>query len=621
MIIYEAQNKQTFLADQPFIEEKLKARISEAIQEDPSQNEVISWKNSIAAMADVIKHKSIPEDVGIFLEYNIPTTDNRVDFIITGLDDEDKETVILIELKQWKHVNKTDKDGIVETWYEEGMKETIHPSYQVFTYAYLLYSNMKPVQDQSVKLRLAAYLHNCVDKSIVRDCFYGKYLQHAEVFCKDDEQELIDFIVANIKKGDRGKGLYEIEQGEIRPSKALADSIAGMVEGNREFMMIDSQKVVYENILAMYAKYERTGKKQIMIVTGGPGTGKSVIGINLLCEATRRRWNAKYVTKNSAPRNVYSHKLTQNSIFRINSCPVNSLFKSSMSYCFSVANQYDLIIVDEAHRLMNGTRDNPGDDQMLKLINAAKTIVFFIDENQRVSLEDFGTISGIRERAEKLDCDNPIMDELTSQFRCNGSTDYLKWLDNILQITPRKIAPLHEIGYDFDVLDTPNEVMDFIREKNSINNKSRVVAGYCWTWVSSKKGYESTMDISYPEYGFAYQWNKHDDNIWSISEGSIDQIGCVHTCQGLEFDYVGVIVADDVIYRDGRIQVVPSRHPSDDKNLSGWKKIVENQGEEGKECIRRLIKNTYRTLMTRGMKGCRVYIHDEALRDYVRSYL
>ena len=125
MIIYEAQNKQTFLADQPFIEEKLKARISEAIQEDPSQNEVISWKNSIAAMADVIRHKSIPEDVGIFLEYNIPTTDNRVDFIITGLDDEDKETVILIELKQWKHVNKTDKDGIVETWYEEGKRRYI----------------------------------------------------------------------------------------------------------------------------------------------------------------------------------------------------------------------------------------------------------------------------------------------------------------------------------------------------------------------------------------------------------------------------------------------------------------------------------------------------------------
>lgn len=296
MIIYEAQCKNRFLEDQPNIENILKKKVAETVHEEPSENEVLSWRSSLSVMAEVMRSDSIPDDVGIFLEYNIPTTDNRVDFIITGKDEADKENVILIELKQWQHVNKTNKDGIVETRYEEGMKETPHPSYQVFTYAYLLYSNMKAVQEEKVHLKLAAYLHNCEDRNAVMDKFYAKYLEHTKVFCREDQQKLIDFIAANVKKGDRGKGIHEIENGEIRPSKSLADSISGMVRGNREFMMIDSQKVVYENVLAMHETYLRTDKKQIMIVKGGPGTGKSVIGINLLCESTRRRWNAKYVT-------------------------------------------------------------------------------------------------------------------------------------------------------------------------------------------------------------------------------------------------------------------------------------------------------------------------------------
>lgn len=614
MIIYEAHSKGRFLEDQPNIENLLKEKMYESIHEEPSNNEVFSWKNSLAVMADIVRSDKIPNDVGIFLEYNIPTTDNRVDFIITGTDDSNRNNVILIELKQWKHVKKTSKDGIVETKYEDGLKETLHPSYQVFSYAYLLYSNIEPVQNKNVMLKLAAFLHNCEDNAIIHDSIYNKYLKHAEAFCMDDRQKLIDFIAANVKKGDRGKGLYEIEHGKIRPSKSLADSLCGMVKGNREFMMIDSQKLTYENVLAMHDRFKTTGMKQVMIVKGGPGTGKSVIGINLLCEATRRGWIAKYVTKNNAPRNVYAAKLQQKHVSDINTVPIDSLFKGSMAHCFGVSNQYDLLIVDEAHRLMNGTLYDKDDDQMAKLIYAAKTIVFFIDENQRVSLDDAGSIEGIISRAKRLHCAKPVVSELISQFRCNGSTLYLRWLDNLLQITSGSIFKLSDIGYDLKVMDTPNEVMNFIKEKNKYNNKSRVVAGYCWEWKSRKQN--DIMDIEYPEYNFAYQWNRPDDKTWSITEGSIDQIGCIHTCQGLEFDYVGVIIPDDLIYRNGKIEVNPSKHPHDDRNLKGWKRIIQERGEEGKEIIRRLIKNTYRTLLTRGMKGCRVFIQDPELKQY-----
>ena len=615
MIIYSG-NKVDFIEKNSSLPKILSETIKKKLGEDTSDNEFLSWQNSLGFMKSIMNSPSIPDDAGVALEYNIPITNNRIDFIITGLSEDNRSQIIIIELKQWTHVAKTEMDGIVITRYEEGMRETTHPSYQAICYASLLYDYKQAVQNKEVFLHPCAYLHNCVDKENINDEFYSHYVKRAPVFCKADSIKLQEFISSFIRKGDRQKGLFVLENSEIRPSKDLMDSVSSMMNGNPEFKMIDDQKVAFQKILRAYNLYLETGQKQVVIVEGGPGTGKSVIAINLLQEMISNKRLAVYVTKNAAPRNVFYRKLL-NGGMRADS--IHAIFHGSTSFYRYNNNQFDMIIVDEAHRLNKKSgRYNQGENQVKEIINASKVSVFFIDEAQKVDLKDIGSVEEVSKWANYYKCNLDSSTKLTSQFRCGGSDEYLQWVDKLLQI--RDFGPnILSSNYEVVVCDSPNEVLNSIKEKNQKNNKSRCVAGFCWDW--SSRDDISQFDIVLPEYNFKAKWNLSSDTTWSISNGSVDQIGCIHTCQGLEFDYVGVIIGLDLIFRDGKILVDPSKRSKDDFTIRGYKTMMKNNPNGTKEIIRNIIKNTYRTLMTRGMKGCFLYIMDEQLKQYIKSKL
>ena len=615
MIIYSS-DKGGFLRDLPNISDILKTNILTKLGEESSEGEIRSWKNSLSYMGNVLDTDDIPNDVGIALEYNIPVTNNRVDFIITGVDCKSKCQAVLIELKQWQHIQLTNKDGIVKTHYEDGMRETTHPSYQVASYASLLYDFKEAIQKRQVQLHPCAFLHNYVDDDVIRNAHYNHYVDKAPVFCKGEEDKLRSFIKTFIYKGDQDKSIYVIEDSMVVPSKSLIDCVVSMAEGNPEFKMIDEQKVVYQNILWAYEEYLRTGKKQVVIVKGGPGTGKSVIAIKLLVAMTKRKLLSHYITKNAAPRNVLYSKFMG---IRGVHASIKNLFKSSGIYIDVATDSFDMLLADEAHRLQehSGLYGNQGENQIKEIINAAKVSVFFIDEHQRISLQDIGSVAEIEKWADFHQA-NVLHYQLVSQFRCSGSDEYMNWLDHLLQYDNKKPIQLSGTTYDFQVIDSPSEMMALIRKHNRRRNKSRLVAGYCWKWISKKGGKEA--DIVFPEDGFAYQWNLSNDKTWSISKGSVDQIGCIHTCQGLEFDYVGVIIGEDIICRDGQILVNPGKRSSDDYSIRGWKTNMAARPEETKAELRDIIKNTYRTLMTRGMKGCYVYVCDEELREYIKLW-
>ena len=612
MIIYSC-DKSDFIAKQETIPDILKVNVLERLGEETSDNEYLSWKNSLAFMRRLLETSTIPDDAGIALEYNIPVTNNRIDFIVTGYDDIGRSQVVVIELKQWSSAEKTDMDGVVRTRYEDGLKETTHPSYQAFTYCMLLQDYKEAVQKHIVKLKAAAYLHNCEDTSPLKDPFYEHYTRYVPVYGKNDTDELRLFLSKYIRKGDRQKGIFVIENSQIRPSKNLMDSVASMMKGNREFRMIGEQQVVLQHILKAMDVYEQTLQKQVLIIKGGPGTGKSVIAVNALSEVIKKGKVAMYVSKNAQPRKVFYRKLVDGGLGSKN---VNALFKSSDTFADAKPNEFDMLLVDEAHRLSRkGGQYSHSVNQVKETINAAKVTVFFIDEAQRVSLEDIGSIQEITLWAERLQAKVSTF-EMKAQFRCAGSDEYLMWLDDLLQIRPSNFKLLGKENYDFRVMDNPREMMSEIR-KNNRRNKSRMVAGYCWEWVSRKD--TTKKDIVFPEYKFAYQWNLLSDQTWSITPGSVNQIGCIHTCQGLEFDYVGVIIGPDIIYRDGKILVDPSKRAKDDFTIHGYKKMMNSDPEGTKEIVRQIIKNTYRTLMSRGMKGCFVYVMDEELRNYIKS--
>ncbi len=615
MIVYQT-TKVGFLKDvsDGCIEDIIRAAVKEKLNKNVGNNEYLSWKNSLSSMYHVMNSELIPNDSGIAVEYSIPRTKNRIDFIVTGQDHDNKDHVIIIELKQWSDISITDKDAMVTTRFQHGYSDELHPSYQAWSYATLLNGFNATVYEENIQLHPCTYLHNYIEEYIIKNPFYKEYLDKAPAFCKGEKEKLQDFISTFIKYGDTKNILYRIDNGKIRPSKELADSLVSMIKGNQEFVMIDEQKIAYETALSMIRKGSESNKR-VLIVEGGPGTGKSVIAINLLVKSTKEGLNAQYVTKNAAPRAVFESKLTGT----LKKTEISNIFSSSGSYINCDPNVFDALIVDEAHRLneKSGMLRNLGENQIKEIIEATKCSIFFIDEDQKVTWSDIGNKEDIIMWANKLDV--PVEQlKLESQFRCNGSNGYLAWLDNILQITEIANSSLEESNYDFRIVDSPNRLRDMILEKNTINNKSRLVAGYCWDWVSKKNN--SLKDIVFPQYDFAMKWNLASDaNLWIIKPDSVNEVGCIHTCQGLEVDYIGVIVGPDFIVRNGKVITDPSKRAKTDASLKGYKTLLKTDPEKANTIADKIIKNTYRTLMTRGMKGCYVYFTDKETEQYFKS--
>lgn len=610
MIVYVA-DKRRFRSDaftgriEEIIQEKMGRRVSHA--------EERSWQQSLTYMSSVLEDGGIPDDAGICIEMGIPQTSKRIDFIISGYDSSGASHAVIVELKQWENAQMTAMDGIVRTFVGGGHREVNHPSYQAWSYAALLNDFNEAVYSGDIRLQPCAYLHNYKPDGVLTHAFYAEHTTKAPVFLRTDAEKLRDFIKSFITRGDRADILYKVEGGRIRPSKMLADSLASMLRGNREFVMIDEQKLAFERVMAVATRPDRT-KKSVIIIEGGPGTGKSVIAVNLLVELTRREQLASYITKNSAPREIYTSKLAGT----LRRTHISNLFRSSGAFTDTPNGAYDTLIVDEAHRLndKSGMFRNLGENQIKEAIHASKTTVFFIDEDQTVALSDIGDKAEIRKWATRAGADVMEM-ELVSQFRCNGSDGYLAWLDDVLQIRETANTDLSGANYDFRVYDSPTEMFEAVKARNEAN-KSRVVAGYCWDWVS--KADKKADDIVFPEFGFAKQWNLADDGmLWLIKDGSIDEIGCIHTCQGLELDVVGVIIGPDLIVRDGVVITDVTRRSRMDKTVHGWKALAKQDPIATERRLRAIIQNTYRTLMTRGMKGCYVWSADEQTREWLRG--
>lgn len=621
MLVYDG-TKSDFLrsVEQDTIAYEIEQNIYEKMNRHTARNEFRAWENSLEYMYKVLNDQEIPQDAGIAIEYNIPQTSKRIDFLISGYDRDEKGNVIIIELKQWDKVEAVQgKDALVETYTGNAVRKVVHPSYQAWSYAMLISDYNQSVQEKNILLWPCAYMHNYRRKvnDPIDEEQYKTYQDDAPVFSRGQVDMLRAFIKKNVCKGDNKELLYTVEHGKIKPSKSLQESIAKMLKGNREFVMLDDQKVVYEEILNASRHSMEDDKKRVIIVQGGPGTGKTVVAINLLAQLTNEDQFCQYVSKNSAPRNVYQKKLKG----EIRKSSVDNMFKGTGIYTEAGENIVDTILVDEAHRLneKSGMFQNMGENQIKEIIHAARCSVFFIDESQRVTLSDIGSIEEIEKWAKQSGAEITKM-ELVSQFRCNGSDGYLAWLDNSLEIRETANWNMDDIDYDIQILDSPHDVKNIIIEKNKTSgNRARILAGYCWNWIKEGKNNTGVHDIKIGD--FEMSWNLGNTSTFAIDEDSVNEIGCIHTSQGLEFDYVGVIIGDDLRYENGKVLTDHTRRARTDQSLKGIKKLYQENPEQAKKVADEIIKNTYRTLMTRGMKGCYVYCVDKHLAEYLRRCL
>ncbi len=617
MIVYE-DSKKGFVEDvkSNCIADRIADKIREHGINAGQEREYVSWQNSLQFMRNIVDDNEIDDDVKIAIEYSIPLTSKRVDFIISGADSDNHDNVVIVELKQWQKAEVVDDDMhyCVKTFVGGNDRIVCHPSYQAYSYSCFIRNYSQTVLDKGINLVPCAYLHNYDPKfkPNLSNSIYREWVGEAPFFVRDEAEVFSAFIKKYVtRKSSDGDLLYKIDHGRLKPTKALQDSLASMVKGNKEFMLLDEQAVCYDMCLKTMAKCKEDGRKRTIIIQGGPGTGKSVLAVNLLMEYISKSLNASYVTKNSAPRKAFLSLLTNSDAKKL--VNIKQLFRSPFGLSNVPCNTYDCLIVDEAHRLVKKMYgDWNGENQVKECISASLLSIFLLDEDQAVTNKDIGSVDEIRKWCVALGSILKMPEEanLVSQFRCNGSDAYIQFVDDVLQRTGESVSvDLSELNFDFRVFDNASDLREALRKKNSVNNKSRMVAGYCYDW-NVKHG-RGEYDILLPG-GFRAKWNLENDDIWAINPESFEEVGCIHTAQGLEFDYVGVLIGKDLRYdtNSGNVITDKSRISKDDKS-SGIRAINDAQA-------RRLILNTYKTLLTRGQKGCYVYCEDQALSEYMK---
>lgn len=582
-----------------------------------SPSEVNSWNNSLHFMKDVLDDTYFSPECQVAIEYNIPQTSKRVDFMIMGNND-NEDHVVIVELKQWAKVEKVDDSCDHSIMSDLKSHEPVaHPSYQAYSYKCLILDYCDDIHVNVKTVRPCAYLHNLGEKyrPVIEDNIYNEWTEEAPVFLQQDVLKMRSFLKQYIRlKAEDGSLLYKIEEGRLRPTKSLQDALDSMLCGNQEFHMIDEQVVAYDKIMKAIKESQEDNKKHVIIITGGPGTGKSVLAINVLARCIiDLKLNATYITKNMAPRRCYANLLAKG-----NAKKMINLQKAMQSpWCLphTPLNGFDVGIYDEAHRMQmkpTGKMPYAGNDMLEDAIKAARVSVFFADDDQRITVKDVYDVDKIVDYAKREGAIVHKPYELVSQFRCDGSDGYISFLNNLLELKQTANTTYEFNKLKIRVFDDPNQMRDELRELNKINNKARMIAGYCYDWNVKKHRGEWDIELS---NGFKAKWNLEKDDHWAVNPNSFEEVGCIHTCQGMEFDYVGVFIGKDLYYEDGHIKTNRNAISKDD-STSGIRLKTTSDEEADK-----LIRRTYKVLLTRGLKGCFIYCEDKELNNYLIKIL
>jgi len=620
VILYSGTSQQ-FIQDtiQNQIAEKLKQAFFYHLRFNPSPGEVNSWRNSLKAICMIFQYANLI-DHGVILEYQLPLSSLRLDCLICGKDSSLVDNAIIIELKQWDKCKDADGENEVTTWVGGSLKEVLHPSVQVGRYkSYLQDVHTAFYEDNPISLYACTYLHNYnyYSADIIFSKKFEKCLIDNPLFTADDVEKLKNYLSNKLQKGDGIDVLKRIEQSKYRPSRKLMDHVGNVIKGVPSYTLLDEQQIVYDKVFSFAKEGFHDKQKATLIVKGGPGTGKSVIAINLMADLLLKGYNAHYATGSRA--------FTQ-TLRKTIGARGSVQFKYFNSYMDVESNTLDVLICDEAHRLRTSSNNRftpkkkkSNETQIDEIIRASKVSVFFIDDDQVVRPGEIGSVAYIRAAADKNKC-KVFEYELDIQFRCSGSDAFVNWINNTLGIkrTANVLWDLKE-EFDFKIFNSPEALENAIREKAKNKTTARMTAGFCWPWSMPNK--DGNLEDDVVIGGFKRPWNAKPEaknlakgipvsNLWANDPNGINQIGCIYTAQGFEFDYVGVIIGNDLTY---------------DFETQSWKGIPENSADtvvkRSKDQFLQLTKNTYRVLLSRGMKGCYVYFLDKEAEKFFKTRL
>jgi DUF2075 family protein len=617
MHLYTGNSKQ-FVEDtvQNRIAEKLKDAFFRHFRYNPPLGEVNAWRNSLSRMCNVIQYASL-NDHGIAIEYQLPMSSKRLDFMVTGHGNLAKASAVIVELKQWESASPTDVEDCVITFVGGAQREVLHPSRQVGNYQEYLQDCHTVFSSGEVGLASCAYLHNMQHdpRSEIFSSRHSGILRQYPVYTGDQTLELAEFLGKHVGKGEGLTVLATVLQSKYKAGKKLLEHTSAVIKREKAYVLLDEQQVVFNSVLAKAKSSFGEKGKVVVLIKGGAGSGKSVIALNLLAALAGQEYNVQHATGSRA--------FTEN-IRKVVGRRAGVLFKYFNNYDKAETNDIDVLVLDEAHRIRPNSFNmytpktaRTDRTQIEELVDAAKVSVFFIDDLQVVRPNEVGSSGLIRDTAAKFGA-SLYEFELESQFRCNGSDGFVNWVDNTLEI--RRTANVlwdRNDPFDFRIFDSIQDLERTIREKAGEGHTARLTAGFCWPWSNATKEGELIPDVMID--GWSMPWNARPESTrlakgipkshyWASDPNGIEQVGCVYTAQGFEFDYAGVIFGLDLRYDPKLGTWVGDKTKSHDT-------VVKRSGDKFID----LVKQTYRVLFTRGLKGCYVHFMDENTRNFFRS--
>jgi uncharacterized protein len=583
----------------------------------PSESERKAWRRSVPVLARDLVEAGLGQ-VEMLIEYRLPLSPKRADVVLAGIDRRTgSDAYVVVELKQWSRARLY--EGNERLVVVDGMhRELEHPLLQVQGYCEYIADYVASLRGDDKAVRGVAYLHNAADLE-VHDLFELVTTERTRLFTQSRRGAFIDYLRDQLTPTSGAGAADRLLNSASRPSKQLMKLAAAEVRDREQFTLLAEQRLAYEIVLHVVAKAQRSDAKEVVIISGGPGSGKSVIALSLLGELYRQGYSALHATG--------SRSFTQTMRQHVGrgSSRVKTLFKYFNSFMDAQQNDIEVLICDEAHRIretsanrFTAATQRTGRRQVDELIAAARVPVFLLDEHQVVKPGETGTVEAIRSHASSLGFRVHVV-PLDGQFRCGGSRKYEQWVLRLLGLDDGDPRPwTGDEHFEVMLAESPWEMEHILRGKLAEGYSARMSAGYCWPWSDPRPDGSLVRDVRVGDW--ARPWNVKGERavaaappaaLWATADGGFEQVGCVYTAQGFEYDWSGVVIGPDLVFRHGRVITV--REASKDPEFRR-RSVTDLQSD-------RNIRNIYKVLLTRGMAGTVIYAVDPLTRDFLAGLI
>jgi uncharacterized protein len=584
----------------------------------PSPAEARAWARSVPVLARDLVEAGLG-DVEVLLEHRLPLSSRRVDAILAGRHPSTgAPSYVVVELKQWSDADLYEDDPSLVLVNGYGHQPKLHPLEQVSRYCQYLVDFLPALQDNGDAVSGVAYLHNATELSVapLREQPESGL---ARMFTGQQRGAFLAFLRSRLEAGVAGVAYAdEFEGFRAAPSRQLLAVAAAEIRQREQFVLLDQQQVAFNLVLHATEAARARDAKTVVIVTGGPGSGKSVIALSLVGELARQGRSVVHATGSR------SFTQTLRKVAGRGSPRTQSLFKYFNSFMEADRNGLEVLIADESHRIREtsanrwtSARLRSTRPQVDELIAAARVPVFLLDEHQVVRPGEMGTVADIEKHAKDLGLSIHKI-SLDAQFRCGGSEEYVQWVVRLLGLAPGgPEAWAGDPAFAVEIAETPQQVEHLLRSKLETGYGARMAAGYCWPWSDPRPDGSLEADVVIGDW--ARPWNLKGERstggappsaLWATDPAGFGQVGCVYTAQGFEYDWNGVIIGPDLVWRGNDWAVI--RSANKDPEFRSQTRVPDLE-------FSRLIRNVYKVLLTRGMIGTVIYSPDAETRELLHD--